>query len=414
MGKSRFLSIFLVGHKTATTTEKLAICDVYAFIVHIKGGIKLIGKQKGLMLVAVVSLFMAGCSVQGDAQSQIPKTVIVNEDVQLESSLADSDLEVSRLKDIEIGRTIENQGLYKGSYNERWFLGDKIYFNNKDGLYSMDIKTKEEKKLTHQEAISISNDGNWALSSQEDRVYLRNLLSGEMKLLDNAPQWDVRFVGDDVAYHYSTTYQLYLFDVETSETDVWDLSRFESFTLSFIKKERDNLYIAAHSEENGYGIYQLDGQGQIDAVVNFTGEDTEFNDFDILYDGSILFNGTYDGKTGIYYWDEKTNNVQQLVSGGKSSEGIWVPFYNLSPDESKIMFDMPVQIEGEFRTNVYIAEITDGKLSNSVRIMENTDDLYAVISLSGHWSEDSKTAYITTSKDNHEHVGNIAVFQLKK
>lgn len=373
------------------------------------------GKWKGFVLLTAVSLLAAGCSTQGNAQTQ--ETVIVNEDVQLESSLADSTLEVSRLKDIEIGQTIENRGLYKGSHNEEWFLGDQLYYNKKDGLYSLDIGTKKEKKLAEQEVISVSNNGNWALTQQEEKVHILNLQSGDMQWLEKASQWDVRFVSDDVAYYHSTTYQLNLFDVETQEEAVWDLSDFEGFTLSFIKKEMGNMYIAAHSEKNGYGVYQLKDQGQIAAVANFGGDDTQFNDFNLLQDGSLLFNGTYDGKTGIYYWDKKTKGVQQLVSGGKDSEGIWVPFYNLSPDESKIMFDMPVQIEGDFKTNVYmaeIAEIADGQLTNSVRIMENTDDLYAVISLSGHWSEDSKTAYITTSKDDHEHVGDIAVFQLKE
>ncbi|MCG7335744.1 hypothetical protein MHZ95_10685 [Sporosarcina sp. ACRSM] len=370
------------------------------------------GKWKGFVLLTAVSLLAAGCSTQGNAQTQ--ETVIVNEDVQLESSLADSTLEVSRLKDIEIGQTIENRGLYKGSHNEEWFLGDQLYYNKKDGLYSLDIVTKKEKKLAEQEVISVSNNGNWALTQQEEKVHILNLQSGDMQWLEKASQWDVRFVSDDVAYYHSTTYQLNLFDVETQEEAVWDLSDFEGFTLSFIKKEMGNMYIAAHSEKNGYGVYQLKDQGQIAAVANFGGDDTQFNDFNLLQDGSLLFNGTYDGKTGIYYWDKKTKAVQQLVSGGKDSEGIWVPFYNLSPDESKIMFDMPVQIEGDFKTNVYMAEIADGQLTNSVRIMENTDDLYAVISLSGHWSEDSKTAYITTSKDDHEHVGDIAVFQLKE
>ena len=53
----------------------------------------------------------------------------------------------------------------------------------------------------------------------------------------------------------------------------------------------------------------------------------------------------------------------------------------------------------------------DGQVTNSVRIMENAD-LSSVNSYSGDWSEDSNTAYITTSKDNHEHVGNIAVFKV--
>ncbi len=364
------------------------------------------GKRRGLAFLATVSILAAGCSTQGNAQIQ--ETVIVNEDVQLESSLADSNLEVSRQQDIEIGRNITNQKFHKVIY------GKKIYFNEEGKFYSLDFKTGEEKKLADQEVREISADGNWALTYEEGEIFIHNLKTGKMQLLENGSPEDSRFVGDEVAYFDYNTHTLSLISIEKNETAMWDLSKYEDATISSIKKMGDDVYLAARSEENGYGVYQLTDQGQIDAVANFVGEDTQISEFDILQNGSVIFNGTYDGKTGIYYWDKKTDDVQQLVSGGKDSEGIWVPFYNLSPDERKIMFDMPVQIEGEFKTNVYMAEIIDGKLSNSVRIMEHADNLYAVISISGHWSEDSKTAYITTSKDNHEHVGNIAVFQLKE
>lgn len=390
----------------AIIAERLAIGDVYAWIVRKKEELMMKGKRKGLAFLAAVSILAAGCSTHGNAQIQ--ETVIVNEDVQLESSLADSNLEVSRQQDIEIGRNITNQKFHKVIY------GEKIYFNEEGKFYSLDFKTGEEKKLADQEVREISGNGNWALAYEEGKIFIHNLKNGKVQLLENGSPEDSRFIGDEVAYFDYNTHTLSLISIEKNETVTWDLSKYEDATISSIKKTGDDVYIAARSEENSYGVYQLTDEGQIDAVANFGGEDTQFNDFDLLQDGSLLFNGTYDGKTGIYYWDKTTNGVQQLVSGGKDSEGIWVPFYNLSPDESKIMFDMPVQIEGDFKTNVYMAEIADGQLTNSVRIMENTDDLYAVISLSGHWSEDSKTAYITTSKDNHERVGDIAVFQLKE
>lgn len=364
------------------------------------------GKRKGLALLAAVSILAAGCSTQGNAQIQ--ETVIVNEDVQLESSLADSNLEVSRQQDIEIERNITNQKYHKVIY------GKKIYFSEEGKFYSLDFKTGEEKKLADQEVREISEDGNWALTYEEGEIFIHNLKTGKMQLLVKGSPEDSRFVGDEVAHFDYNAQSLSLISMEKNETATWDLSKYQDATISTIKKEGDDVYLAARSEENGYGVYQLNGQGQIDAVAIFVGEDTQFHDFDILQDGSIIFEGTYEEKTGIYYWDKKTNDVRQLVSGGKDSEGIWTPSYNLSPDESKIMFDMPVQIEGNFKGNVYMAEIIDGKLSNSVRIIENADNLYAVISISGHWSEDSKTAYITTSKDNHERVGDIAVFQLKE
>ncbi len=369
------------------------------------------GKLKGLALLAMTSLVVAGCSAQGSAKTQ--ETVIINEDVQLESSLADSSLEVSRQQDIEVGRNIKNSTLHKE------FLGKEIYFNENGGLYSLDINTGDEKKLVNREVISISNDGNRALSFQGEEVFVHNLQNGERtspgKESMKKPHYsEYSFAEDEgnavVHFDYKTNI-VSLIDVETNKIATWDLRGFDTGEISLSKHVKGEVFITARYEEAGFGIYQLNAQGGINTLIVPSGKDTSFVEFDMLQNGSVIFNGTYGGKTGVFYWDEKTNDVQLLVSGGKSSEGIWVPSYNLSPDESKILFNTSVQVEENFKLNIYMAELVDGQLANSVRIMENAD-LYSVISLSGHWSKDSNTAYIVTSKDDHKYIGNIAVFKV--
>lgn len=359
-------------------------------------------KWSRLAWVALASLVVAGCSPQGNAEMQ--ETIVINEDVQLESSLADSSLDVSRQQDIEVGRKIT----YSGSIRES---NDKqMYFNENGKLHSLDLRTGEEQQLAEREAFDVSENRNWAMSYEDGEIFSHNLKNGEMQLLGKGSPEDSTFIGDKAAYFDYNAQQLIEMSMEKDEMAAWDLSNYPDATISSIRKIGDDVYLAARGEEEGFSIHRLGNQGKIIPVVNLEGKGTSFSYFDILQNGSVIFNGDYNGKTGIFYWDQKTNGVQLLVSGGKSKEGIWTPFYNLSPDESKILFDTPVQIGDDFKTNVYMAELVGGQLTNSVRIMENAN-LHAVISYSGDWSEDSKTAYITTGKDNGD-IGNIAVFKV--
>lgn len=354
-------------------------------------------KWNSLAWVALASFVVAGCSAQGSAE-----TVVINDNVQLESSLADSSLDVSRQQDIEVARKITYSGISVKNY------GKQIYFNEKGKFHSLDVETGEERELAEREVMDISDNGNWAISYVDREIYSHNLKNGEMQLLWNGSPEDSTFLGDEVAYFDYSTQLLSVKNMEKGETASWDLSHYPDATISSIQRHGDDVYLAARSEEDGFGIHRLGSKGKITTVVNLDGKDTSSIQFDILQNSSIIFSGHYKGKTGIYYWDEKKNDVQLLVAGGESSEGIWGPSYNLSPDESKILFDTPVQIKDDFKTNVYMAELVDGQLNNSVRIMENAN-LYSVITYSGDWSEDSKTAYITTVRDT-EYIGNIAVF----
>lgn len=361
------------------------------------------GKLKGLALLTAVSLLAAGCSLQGSAETQ--NTIVVNEDVQLESSLVDSSLDVSRQQDIEVGRKIAYTGIVRESTDNR------LYFNENGKFHSLDLKNGEEKELAKREVFDMSENGDWAMSYADGEIFIHHLNNGDMQLLGNGSPEESTFIGDEVAHFDYTTHLLSLMNMETDETTTWDLSNYPDATISSIKKAGDDVYLAARGEEEGFSIYRLSSQGEITSVTNLEGKGISYSEFDLLQNGSVIFNGDYDGKTGIFYWDEQTKDVQQLVAGGKSEEGIWTPFYKLSPDESKLLYDTPVQIEDKFKANVYMAELVDGQVTNSVRIMENAD-LYAVISYSGDWSKDSKTAYIMTSKDDHKYVGDIAVFEV--
>jgi len=78
-------------------------------------------KLQGLTILTLASIVAAGCSLTGKADMQ--KTVTINENVQLESSLADSSLAVTHEKTIPLPIKADYTG----------FQGNKIYYNQNDG-----------------------------------------------------------------------------------------------------------------------------------------------------------------------------------------------------------------------------------------------------------------------------------------
>lgn len=367
-------------------------------------------KLKGIPLLVVATILTTGCTLQGNAQSE--KNIVIEEDVQLESALSDSSLEVQRLNDIEIEADIPNTGFYQGDG------GETIYYNENGELHVYKISTGNQKKLVKGENIAVSKNGEKAmtLASKGKEAEIHNLSNGKIDKIEIVSPWDTYFIdeeGNEMSSFDVTTNKLQIIQVDSKETIERDMSEFDSYLLTSTIKVENNYYISARSKTDGlYGVFKLLDQHTIEKVFSAPSKEDQISTFHILKNNNIIFEAIYNGKSGIYLFNQANNEVQQLIAGGKDSEGIWTPTYILSPDESKIMFDTPVKFEGKYKTNVYMGEIIDGKLENTVRILENSN-LYSVISISGHWSEDSKTAYIVTPRENSEYVGALAVFQVK-
>lgn len=155
--------------------------------------------------------------------------------------------------------------------------------------------------------------------------------------------------------------------------------------------------MAAHSKKDGYGIYELSFDHQKKAIVQFPSKkqssDT-LTGFDLINGGkTVIFNGTYDGEPGIFFYDVDKKTLTKVVSGGVDKEGQWAPFYSLSPDGTKIVFGNIARDKDTVKNDVYVADVTGGGLSQAIRIMENVK-MPAVISLMAHWSDDSGKLYI--------------------
>ncbi|MBD7985294.1 hypothetical protein H9649_11905 [Sporosarcina sp. Sa2YVA2] len=367
-------------------------------------------KLKVLALMALATTLTAGCSLQGNAQSG--KNIVIEEDVQLESALSDSSLEVQRLNDIVIEDDIPNTGFYQGDG------GENIFYKENGELNHYKISTKEKRKIVEGDNIIVSKNGEKAmtLSSKGKEAVVHNLINGKIDKIDIESPWDTFFIdeeGNEIASFDINENKLQIIKVDSKETREWNISEFDTYSLTSTIKVEDDYYISARSKADGlYGVFKLSENHAVEKVFSAQDKEDQISTFHILKNNNIIFEAMSKEQSGIYLFNQENNEVQQLIAGGKDSEGIWIPTYILSPDESKIMFDTPVKFEGKYKTNVYMGEIIDGKLANTVRILENAN-LYAVISISGHWSEDSKTAYIVTPRENSEYVGALAVFQVK-
>ncbi|WP_339252458.1 hypothetical protein NSQ43_01505 [Sporosarcina sp. FSL W8-0480] len=367
-------------------------------------------KWYGLALLAVSSMMAAGCSISGEAAS---KTVTLSNNVKLESALDDSQLLIKH----EATIPIEIKADYTG------FKGNQLYFNQHDATYLYDVESKNQKKVMSAPFYMLSEDEHRALSHVNEKFYVHDLQNGTKKLIGEGPDEYLTYFGDSIGSKViQVNYTSEEFSVEKTvlETDQkysWDMNELfdtsgsNGLTLNTFQSSDEGIYIVGKSIKEGFGLYHLLDNGDVEQVSSLEGI-TSMDRFQFLDEQTIIFNDEYKGKTGIYTLNLSTGDVTQLVAGGKDKEGIWVPFYKLSPDKSKILFDTPVQVGKEYKTNVYVAEFVEGQLSKPTLLMQNAD-LYAVISMTGYWSDDSSTAYISTTVPGNDTINAIEVYSIQ-
>ncbi|HHY20492.1 MAG TPA: hypothetical protein GX525_01125 [Bacilli bacterium] len=371
-------------------------------------------KITGALLFALLGVFVTGCSLSGEALS--PPTIVINENVELESSLADSYLELTREADLTFNQAITFRELSK--IDEKYAL-----YNQKNRFYKYDFENGSMTKLVDKEISTISEDGTKALAITTNAAFVYHLDTMEEKKIDVTGKDELFFVdkkGDFVGYFDSAEATANIIDVNTNRKIVYELDNYftvENMMISKIIMEGDSMYLSIHTQKDGYNIYKIDANKQAKALLPSTKNDILLADFDVLADGRVIFDGFYGEGSGLFLFNPNNKQVKQLIAGGKDSEGKWTPSFKLSPDGTKIMFDMPVQVMGKFKTNIYMAELHDEKVVNSMRILEQVDTP-AVISIVGFWSADSTTALIALSDEDAKEydrtiVEQIAVFKLQ-
>ncbi|WP_342536066.1 hypothetical protein [Sporosarcina sp. FSL K6-3508] len=364
-------------------------------------------KWHGIAVLTLSSMLAAGCSLSGEAA---PKTVTLSDNVKLESALDENHLLITHKATFPIEITADYTG----------FKGNQLYFNQHNAMYKYDVESKKKEKVMGTPFTSISDDEQRAISHVNEKFYVHDFQNGTKKFIGNATEEWSTYFGDakgSSVIQVKDTSENFTVEKTVLENDQkfsWDIDEvFDSngIAINSFQSSEEGIYIAGNSLKEGYGLYHLLDNGDVKKLSSLEGVNSMAR-FQFLDEQTIIFNDEYKGKSGIYTLNLSTGDVTQLVAGGEDKEGIWVPFYKLSPDKSKILFDTPVQVGKEYKTNVYVAEFVEGKLTKPALLMQNAE-LFAVISETGYWSDDSSKAYISTTVPGNDKIDAIEVFKIE-
>ncbi|MHC0039671.1 hypothetical protein [Pseudoneobacillus sp. C159] len=347
---------------------------------------------KGIIGLSLAVVTLTGCGVVHGQD----KTVIVSDNVAVRSSMDDAEVAVSKPLEINL----------KERMTYRELLGisnDQIYFTKNEGLFKTDLTSGKSVYIHDMPIKELSKDGSRALSVNSQGIFVYDVEGDKSIKLAGPTDYDVTFAdpkGEYISY-FDFNRSSYVF-IHTSSTETKEVAMAKLFTLkdfSFNKASiRNNaIYLSVHQPKEGNAIYKITPDNKKELVLSLPHKEDQIARFDIIHDNLLVFNGTYNEESGIFFYRMDKQVIHKVVSGGKTSEGIWTPFYSISPDGSRMLFDESAPEGGKFYTNVYIANIEANQLTRSIRIIEKAE-LPAVIDLLAYWKGDSSAFYIPRSK----------------
>ncbi|QOR67858.1 hypothetical protein IM538_06915 [Cytobacillus suaedae] len=196
----------------------------------------------------------------------------------------------------------------------------------------------------------------------------------------------------------------------------------KDFMIKEGKIHNDFVYLLINELKEGDALYRLTADNKKELVLPIEHKEDRIARFEIINDNLLVFNGTYNEESGIFIYNMEEKIVNKVVSGGTDSEGTWTPFFSISPDGTKMLFDESV-IEGKYsHNNVYIANIEGNRLSGSIRIIEKAQ-LPAVIAILAHWKDDSSAFYIPNPRPlnagymggySEEYIKQLSVYEINQ
>ncbi|MDI3480761.1 MAG: hypothetical protein PWQ97_416 [Tepidanaerobacteraceae bacterium] len=340
---------------------------------------------------------LAGCAFR-EYPARADSMVILSQDVLRQSTIEDKTVKVPQTREISLQQSIGYRDILA-------IDGQHILYRKDHVLYTVDMNGLNPQLLANLDVNEASRDGKKVMYLDKDQYFVYDLKSkSKTPLIKKQGQDGEPYFADEkggyVSYFDFKHSNLNVIDTQTSETHALDFKKLftlENFMLEDVKIYMDKVYVATHSKKDGYGIYELSFDGQKKAIVQYPPEKQDSDTlagFDLINGGkTVIFNGTYDDESGIFFYDVDKKSLTKVISGGLDKEGQWTPFYSLSPDGTKIVFDNIVRDKDTVKNDIYVADITDGGLSQAIRIMENVK-MPAVISLMAHWSDDSSKLYI--------------------
>ncbi|MEB1808499.1 MAG: DUF5050 domain-containing protein [Bacillaceae bacterium] len=374
---------------------------------------------KGILGVTLAVSVLAGCNTQGNVQGE-GKTVIVSEDVVLESIISDAKVAVSQPEQITLKERITYGELLK-------IDNEKLYYTRENALFSTNIDGANPTLIEDIAAKQLSRNGKKAISVENNSAYVVTLETGKKKKIAELEEnhGDVSFAdpdGEYLSYYEFTDSNLVLINTDTTEKTLYDFNQLfnspRNFSFHSGTIHNQDVYLATHIQDEGSALYKLSADNQVEKVITLKNINDNIFDFEFLHDDLLVFNGIYDEEPGIFFYDLNKKAVTKVVSGGTSSEGTWIPSYSISPDGTKLLFNTILHKGDQFLDNVFIASIENNQLSKSIQIIQNAE-LPAVIKLLAHWNEDSSAFYIPRSDSSEIGYGDlkidyISVYELDK
>ncbi|WP_216827477.1 hypothetical protein [Alkalihalobacterium elongatum] len=373
----------------------------------------------GILGVTIAVSVLTGCNTQGNVQGE-GKTVIVSEDVILESIISDAKVAVSQPEQIALKEEVTYGELLK-------IESEKLYFTRENSLYSTSLDHGKSTLIEHIAARHLSRNGEKALSVENNHVYVFTLETGEKKKLAELEEnhGDVGFAdpeGKYIFFYEFSESNLVLINTATNEKTLYNFNELfdspKNFSFPGGMIHHNAVYLATHIQDEGTALYKLSDDHKVEKMITLKSINDNIFDFEFIHDDLLVFNGVYDEEPGIFFFDLKKGEVNKVVSGGTSSEGTWVPSYSISPDGTKMLFNTILHKGNQFLDNVFIASIDNNQLSKSIQIIQN-GDLPAVIKILAHWNEDSTAFYIPRSDSNERSysdlkINYISVYELDK
>lgn len=352
-------------------------------------------KNKWIFYVTILTLgvaLLSGC--YGDNDSQ---TTILSKDVISETSKLNDPIYVTFKEVLDLEPEIDFTDILGVS-------SEILLYRKNSQLLQLDLNSQMSKNLLASNPLAISKDLSKALFVDDSSdLYVYEVQNEALVLIHEDI---IDFFDNQIAFIDSTGHYISYFDnnsltlkiIESSEgeiqlIDLTGILKHGSYARPKAYTNGESLYIAIDSQ-NKLAIYQFNEEGSLIEKLLFPHKEDTILDFQVINGGKqLIFNGVYNKLSGVFLYDLTDASLTRLVSGGKTSEGEWIPSYTISPDESRIAFSLEIEEQGDHVTNYYLAGISDAKLINTVRIIEN-ENLPAVISMMAHWSPDSNNLFI--------------------
>lgn len=351
-------------------------------------------KRFGTLVLAITLL--SACSTEAMVQP-----TIITENAQLESETSDGAIHYTEEETIVLPEYI--------SFSE--LRGETAFFIKDNQTWKMNIYDQKPEFASSLPVRYISEDASVAIAFEEEDhtsdteitvVRLQDDKQTSIGILDN---FSIRFLQNNIIasflYDQKTEKQsLALIDAKTGERNDHDLS--EVWTslqgMLFAVAERTTDYYTMATSDTAPTVFthvKKDGT-QVPLI-----EDIEIHDSTLLKNGNFIISGTIKNNSGIFLYHTKKNTLHLLAN---YSESGYMTFYNISPDETIILFTTKSDIE--HKKNIYAANLTDNGIINTTQIIADVH--------SPDISWDDKTAYISFANNMDTYtVGKMATLSVK-